>query len=362
MILMGVGRRLTAPPTRPGSGRMIVGAYPKTYESGAVGEDDPTWPAGPPSKRSSPRSPHLTGNRRFSRRLGFAAGEIRPTLRVLALAVTAATVAFSGHLLSSRLGEILSQIPHQYSGRPELSTGFVGAALFVASVFSVLGLHEIGHVLAGRFWGGGWEFPVFIPAPPPLGTFGAVITAHRPLVSRDAAYDLGISGPLLGFASSVLVSTLGLASSIYLPPESAPSEVGWSPLSAEGLPQPLIFRMIAGLFSPAGNWRLIMSPVAFAGWAGLVLTFLNLLPAGQLDGGHVVYALLGGGTRARILLLFLIAAAAVYSPTMAILAILMSLGGHPPVVDRDSPLSGWRRALGPPIYAGLLVATAPLPP
>src|SRR5262249_54547004 len=132
------------------------------------------------------------------------------------------------------------------------------------------------------------SFPYFIPMPiSPIGTMGAVIAMPRGMGDRRALFDIGISGPIAGLIPAIIFSVIGLQLST-IGPMPPPGEAGFS------LGEPLIFKLLAYLVLgpvPTGG-ELFLHPVAFAGWVGIFLTALNLFPIGQLDGGHVLYALL----------------------------------------------------------------------
>lgn len=186
------------------------------------------------------------------------------------------------------------------------STLYVGALMEGAEVRSVLDLghgwpfalplmaillaHEMGHYVAGRIHGVDVSLPYFIPMPMTLlGTMGAVIRIRGRIRSRDALLDVGAAGPLAGMAIALPVVVYGLATS---PVELLP-EVGESAYVIEGRSL-LYLALLHGLHGsiPAGH-DIMLSSTALAGWAGLLVTMINLLPFGQLDGGHVAYSLLG---------------------------------------------------------------------
>ncbi len=154
---------------------------------------------------------------------------------------------------------------------------------FTIAIMTVLGSHEMAHYIAAKRHGMKTSLPYFIPIPlPPIGTMGAVIKHRGPIPSRKALFDVGISGPLVGLIVSVLVVAIGLT----LPPVDIQHLQG----RALELEIPPLFKLIA---ESIGYTEETLHPVAFAGWVGMLITALNLLPAGQLDGGHVLRAMLG---------------------------------------------------------------------
>lgn len=181
--------------------------------------------------------------------------------------------------------------PHEYIFRQAAAGNFgpiIAGLVFTGSLLLILGAHEFGHFFACRHYGIRATLPFFIPGPPapltPFGTFGAVIKIKEPITTRKALFDIGIAGPLAGFAFALPAALLGL----IFAHGSAPSAA-----SSGGMifNDPLLFTLIGKAFhTPAMiDWN----PVYWAAWAALLVTALNLFPVGQLDGGHVVYAVLG---------------------------------------------------------------------
>jgi membrane-associated protease RseP (regulator of RpoE activity) len=162
--------------------------------------------------------------------------------------------------------------------------------LYSAAVMGILLFHEMGHFIACRRYGVAASLPHFIPLPPQvsfIGTLGAVIGMKPNTGDRRTLFDIGIAGPLAGFVLAVPVTIWGLSQSQVV--AGPPAQVGLY------LGESLLFRLlewitIGGL---EGDSVLILHPVALAGWTGLFVTGLNLIPAGMLDGGHIVYGLLG---------------------------------------------------------------------
>ncbi len=154
---------------------------------------------------------------------------------------------------------------------------------FTLAIMAVLGSHEMAHYVIARYHGMEASLPYFIPFPAFIGTIGAVIRYKGPLPSRKALFDIGIAGPLAGLLLSVAVTFVGfnlkLPSSKHLP-DFLMFNIGLPPLF-------VFIQNLAG--AKGGN----LHPVAFAGWVGMLVTLLNLLPAGQLDGGHMLRAMLG---------------------------------------------------------------------
>lgn len=211
---------------------------------------------------------------------------------------------------------------------------------FSATLMGILLVHEMGHYVLSRVHGVEATPPYFIPGPPFLvGTFGAFIRMHTP-TNRRALFDVGAAGPWAGFVVAIPAVYYGLTLSEVRP--LAPTSEGLM------LGESLVFTWLAKLalgVAPA-DATILLHPVALAGWFGLFVTFLNLLPIGQLDGGHVVYALLGRRHRwvARVAVVGIIGLAFLGWQGWGLWAVLVTVLGvdHPPTID-DTPLDPARR-------------------
>jgi Zn-dependent protease len=164
---------------------------------------------------------------------------------------------------------------------------------FALAVLSVLGIHELGHYVLSRYHDVEASLPYFIPVPSFIGTLGAVIRMKGRIPDRRALFDIGVAGPLAGLIAAIGVTVVGL----YLPPIQVPTEVLNSPNAIEiefGYPLLLQFLSeVTGRPLSYSDPSLAVNPVVFGGWVGMFVTFLNLIPVGQLDGGHLVRAMLG---------------------------------------------------------------------
>ncbi len=236
---------------------------------------------------------------------------------------------------------------------------------FSFSLMAILLTHEFSHYLASRRHHTLATLPYFIPAPSIIGTFGAFIKMKSPIVSRKALIDIGASGPIAGFLVALVVTVYGLGTSkfVTIRPDSGGIHLGDSILFS------LLSRLIIG--TPPEGKDILLSPVAFAGWIGMFVTSMNLLPIGQLDGGHIAYALLGSRRHrmlSRALTVVLasagLAGIALYatlsvSPVVealrrllwegwALWAFLLFMLGlrHPPVIYWERPLERSRRLIG----------------
>lgn len=218
---------------------------------------------------------------------------------------------------------------------------------FAITLLSILGVHELGHYFTARRYGITVTLPYFIPAPVGLGTFGAFIKMKSPVTDRRALFDVGIAGPLAGLCVALPAIVVGLFWSELVP-------VGLGGQSGIALGTPLLFSLLQWLTLgpiPQGG-DVLLHPVAFAGWIGLFVTALNLLPIGQLDGGHIAYALVGRHHRkvAILALVALVGMGIAYWPGWLFWASLSMILGlkHPPPLNDVTPLDDRRRlaALG----------------
>ncbi|MCR6691738.1 MAG: site-2 protease family protein [archaeon YNP-LCB-003-016] len=261
---------------------------------------------------------------------GFG-GSNRIAAIVLFLA-TLATITYSGYLqvtsLSFDIVDPKRNVP-------------LNIALYVLCLLAVAGLHEFGHKIASKVHDVETSFPYFIPGPPEIGgTMGAIIVQRSPMVNRDQLFDVGLSGPLIGFSAAVLVSILGLRLSYIIPKGM---------IYGVYIPVPAIFDFLVQVFRPSdfAKYDLLLHPVAFAGWIGFLVTFINLMPISQLDGGHVSRAIFGEKYYKVIAYIGVLILMFSGFLLMALLALFMQIyRGHPGPLDDVSPLSFKRRVLG----------------
>jgi membrane-associated protease RseP (regulator of RpoE activity) len=158
---------------------------------------------------------------------------------------------------------------------------------FSLAIMSILLAHEMGHYLTCRYYGIDATLPYFIPAPTLVGTMGAFIRIKSPIQHRAALLDVGIAGPIAGFLLAIPTLVIALAKSQFIVIDPTASTFG--------LGEPLIFKAMEALMgkTPPAGMDINLHPIGFAAWFGFFATALNLLPVGQLDGGHVAYALFG---------------------------------------------------------------------
>ena len=240
------------------------------------------------------------------------------------------------------------------------------------TILAILGAHELGHYLACRYYGISASLPYFIPLPPLIamtGTAGAFIRIRQPITTKRALFDIGIAGPLAGFVVAVPALFLGLTLSrvVELPPNlNGMFELG----------EPLLFKAAAWLvWGPLPDHQSInLHPMAFAAWFGLLATALNLLPIGQLDGGHLAYAVFGRNsiwvtriTLAALTSLVIYTSVLLASYSLAVFtaiaaALLFRFGWHhPPTWDEHEPLDQTRLAFAVLALVIFVVCFTPLP-
>ena len=211
-----------------------------------------------------------------------------PAILFVCTLLTTLVAGFLFHIrfVSTTSEEVVQRLQGVLNNPMELLDGLP----FSVTVLVILLAHEMGHYLSCRYYGIKATLPYVIPAPPPFnpfGTFGAVIKIKSLFLNRRQLFDVGIAGPLAGFVFIVPAIIIGLQQSkifVLMGPTEQTLEFG----------EPLLFRLFAFLFFPGGSEANIsLHPIGWAAWFGMLATSLNLLPIGQLDGGHVVYALFG---------------------------------------------------------------------
>ncbi len=215
---------------------------------------------------------------------------------------------------------------------------------FAVSLMTILLSHEFSHYYASKKHGVNATLPYFIPAPTIFGTFGAFIKMKSPIATRKSLIDIGASGPIAGFILSVTVCIAGLSMSKIIVMPKAPGT--W--IFGESLLFSFLKNITFGAI-PEG-YDVLLHPVAFAGWIGLFVTSMNLIPVGQLDGGHIAYALLGEKhKRLSFMLVVLMALLGIFLwegwIVWSLLLLVLGLR-HPPVIYWEVPLDRKRTFIG----------------
>jgi membrane-associated protease RseP (regulator of RpoE activity) len=254
------------------------------------------------------------------------------------------TVVFTTWAGASHYASFLSD----FSEHPlnlSMTAALVGGLWYSLTILSILGCHEMGHYLACRYYDVDASLPFFIPMPLLLtGTMGAFIRIREPIPSKRMLFDIGIAGPIARFLVAVPALFFGLAMSHVV---RVPTNV---PLFELG--EPLLFKLFSTVLwgTPPEGYSLNLHPVAFAAWFGLLATALNLFPIGQLDGGHISYAVLGGNSRYVTRAMIGVALVLTYFYrswlvwTIVMLLMLRMFGWrHPPTRDEHVPLDRTRK-------------------
>lgn len=273
------------------------------------------------------------------------------TPRIL-FAVVIGLVMIDGYYKTDNLNSIIN-----------IGDPFDIAVIYTISLLGILGIHESGHLIAAKIHKLKTSWPYFIPGIPIYGipTFGAVITSRGLTVNRHILFDVAIAGPLAGLLIAVIVAMYGAAFAPVI------TEDVTNELSLNGevtqMNEPILMKAALSVFGKGGEGKeVIMTPVLWAAWLGFLITFLNLLPAWQLDGGHMARSLLGAklhriGTYASIGILFLLN----YWFMALFILILSSRNPSAMPLDDVSPIPKNRKILYVVVVV-LAILCAPIPP
>jgi membrane-associated protease RseP (regulator of RpoE activity) len=236
--------------------------------------------------------------------------------------------------------------------------------LYSVPLLTILVCHEFGHYLQARRYHVPASLPYFIPVPlPPLGTMGAVIGMRGNSWNRKELFDIGITGPLAGLVPTLIFCVIGLQLSMVVDRPPPGTEA-----SGHAIGAPLLFRylveLILGPLPP--DKTIALAPLAYAGWVGMFITALNLIPISQLDGGHVLYALLR--RKAHIVASLLLTAAIVavlvtqnYQWSLMLFLLVLIGPNHPPTADDSVALGTPRIILGWLTLAFVIIGFTPTP-
>jgi len=277
---------------------------------------------------------------------------IRPWVHWLLFALTITTTTWAG---AAHQGvDVIREPARILAGLP-----------YSLALMAILGVHELGHYFTARYHGIRVTPPYFIPVPMALGTFGAFIQMRSPIENRRALFDVAVAGPLAGLAVALPALLVGLQTSTIVEGDvSTLSMMGGASVGSS-----VLFALLAKLsIGPAFEYGhlLRLSPLAFAGWLGLLVTALNLLPIGQLDGGHIAYSMFGhriGNVVSTVAMWSLVLLAIFVWPGLTMWAILIFFiaGRAVPPLNDLSPLTPGRTGLGYASFAILLLILMPLP-
>jgi Zn-dependent protease len=236
----------------------------------------------------------------------------------------------------------------------------IGGVAFSLSLMAILVCHEMGHKVVSIWRKIDSSPPFFIPLPPfsgfSIGTMGAVILTRTPAPNRDALVELGASGPIAGFVVALPILVYGVAHSLVI----AHAAIVAHGCVLVSIPTPLLVNLLVQwLLHPAPSADVIIHPMAFAGWVGLLVTALNLLPASMLDGGHVTRAVLG--PRAHQILSYAALVVGLFGYwAMSLVILFLIRRGHPGPLDDCSAVSPMRTALAASLVGIFILSFVPL--
>lgn len=279
-------------------------------------------------------------------------------LTLLLLTVGTTTLAGASHY-AGFLSDFLPNAVIPLSPFGLLASGF----WYSGTILAILGAHELGHYYACRYYRVDASLPYFLPAPFVLtGTLGAVIRIREPIPTKRMLFDIGIAGPIAGFVLAVpaLLVGLGLSRVVPLPTDFVGLELG----------EPMLFRAASWMLwgSPPEGYTVNMHPMAFAAWFGLIATALNLFPVGQLDGGHISYAVLGRRSSQVSLAFMALAIGLTFVslswllPAAVMIVFTLAMGlHHPRIADEHVPLDRTRLWLAAGAAAMFAVCFTPAP-
>ena len=259
-------------------------------------------------------------------------GESRTYINVVLFLLTVATTIFAGYILGGNIWKAMA---------------------FAVALLAIIGTHETAHYLTARKHGVKATLPYFIPAPTIIGTLGAVINIKSPIPTRNSLFDLGYSGPLAGILVAIPVLLIGLhfstpalnqgASLIFFPP--------------------IIMTILSYLVAPTTtpDQVLLLHPVAFAGWVGILVTMLNLMPVAFLDGGHISRSLFSEKTHRKLSKVGIVITIVLGWFVMAILMIYLLRRVHPGALDNVAPISKGRKIIAVIMLVFFILCLSPIP-
>jgi membrane-associated protease RseP (regulator of RpoE activity) len=238
----------------------------------------------------------------------------------------------------------------------------MGGFMYAFAVVGILLAHELGHYLACRYYGIAATLPHFIPFPlfSYAGTLGAFIRIKSPFGNRKQLFDVGVAGPLAGYAFALPALVIGMKASQVIPIDTSATD-----LISFG--EPLIFKIVAHLFFDYSEVTetINLHPIGWAAWFGVFATSINLFPAGQLDGGHVTYALLGNKLHRKVSLglcaALVLLSAVTWSPAYLFFGLLVYFLGlrHPQTLSDEEPLDTRRKWIA--VLAAIVFALSFIP-
>jgi Zn-dependent protease len=267
---------------------------------------------------------------------------IKPNRNIINIALffsTLGTVFISGYILST--------------------SDIMGALLFTGAIMLILGTHEMGHKLLADKHDVDATYPYFIPGLPypyGIGTFGALIRQKALPPNKDSLFDIGFTGPITGFIMAIIVMIIGMQLPFQVTQDST---VVGQPITEL---YPLMYRAIVWMFPPSAPADVTLMPnsLVFAGWVGMVVTMLNLVPSGMFDGGHVARSVMGDRWHQIVSYAGIILLALIGWWTMAVLALFFSAARHPGPLDDVSKLTTSRKIGAIVLLAVFILSVVPI--
>lgn len=270
-------------------------------------------------------------------------GESRIHINVILFLVTIVSTVSAGYVFGG------GSLTH-------LDTGsLVQGIAFSIALMAIIGSHETAHFFAARKHGVKATLPYFIPAPTLIGTFGAAINVKSAIPDKNALFDLGVSGPIVGFIVTIPVVIIGISLSHLAPMQN---------VSMQFVPSLLMYiPMVLAFPSVPDGYGVILSPVLFAAWVGTIITMLNLMPVSFLDGGHISRSLFNEKTHVYISLVGIIVTLALGWVAMTILMMifLFMFKSHPGALDNVSKLSKGRKLMAIAVILIFILCLSPYP-
>lgn len=270
-----------------------------------------------------------------------------PLINLLLFILTMGSTLFVG---GQMMGVNIIAQPHR----------FAAGIPFACTILVILTVHEFGHYLMSKFHGVKASLPYFIPAPTIIGTLGAVIKIKTPIPDRKSLLDIGAAGPICGFLVALVALCVGLVHSQIVDLEPLVRRGAWE--FGDSLLVGLMTFLIKGPL-PEGK-TVMIGPIAFAGWVGLLVTAFNLMPMGQLDGGHIIYALIGRwhSLVAKISIFALIIMGFFWQGWYVWAFLILLLGpNHPPPLNDLTPLNPGRKIIALISVALFILCLVPVP-
>jgi membrane-associated protease RseP (regulator of RpoE activity) len=281
-----------------------------------------------------------------------------PWMNVALFALTCLSTLLVGTALMAMYTNSFDDVLHFLTQILRSPSVLLNGLPFCLAIMSILLGHEMGHYLTCRYYGIDATLPYFIPAPTLVGTMGAFIKIKSPIQHRAALLEVGIAGPIVGFVLAIPTLIIALAKSGYVAPD---------PSGSLELGEPLIFKIMELLMgkTPPAGMTINLHPIGIAAWFGFFATALNLLPVGQLDGGHVSYALFGR-THRHISLAFLLTLIPLglfyWQGWLLWTTVLLIIGfRHPVTVDDSVPLARRHSWLGWIALGMFILSFTPMP-